>query len=476
MVFSSVLFLLLFLPLVLLGNALLPKKIRNSFILLSSLGFYTWGEIELFYVMILSIGINYTFGVLVHKVKKAKQLVLFTGIGLNLLILFYYKYAQFFLDILNSSFDLSGEDALIIEGIHLPIGISFFTFQGISYVVDVYRKQAKPQYNPIDIGLYISLFPQLIAGPIVRYNTVMDQIHHRTTRFEDVYVGIKRFTIGFVKKVLIANVVAEVADNIFTLSYDQLPFETAWLGIICYALQIFFDFSGYSDMAIGLGRMLGFHFEENFNFPYVSKSIKEFWRRWHISLSRWFRDYLYIPLGGSRRGLKRTYFNLFVVFLLTGFWHGASWSFIFWGVFHGVFLMLEKLGLSKVLEKTYTPFQHIYTLLIVLVGWVFFRVEEFPDALDYLARMIGIVEDPTPFKWGDFMSFYQTLSLVLGIIFSVNVSNLWGKLELKAGIHNHRVIQEIKRSVGLIILLLLFVFGIMEIANNTFNPFIYFRF
>jgi len=477
MVFSSTLFLFLFLPLVLLGNALLPKNFRNLFILFSSLFFYAWGEEELVYVMVSSITLNYVFGILLDKTRLKRKLTLAVGITLNLIILFYYKYFNFFLNIINDVFELKSDQHLHIDGLHLPIGISFFTFQGISYIVDVYRKEAKAQLNPINIGLYISLFPQLIAGPIVRYNTVMDQIQARTTNLNGIFYGIKRFTIGFSKKILIANTLAQVADDIFNGSYDSLPFEAAWLGIICYSLQIFFDFSGYSDMAIGLGKILGFDFEENFNFPYISKSIKEFWRRWHISLSTWFRDYLYIPLGGSHKGNKRTYINLLIVFLCTGFWHGASWSFIFWGLFHGFFIMLERAGFDKILAKLFKPFQHLYTLLIVLIGWVFFRVEEFTDAISYLARMIGISPDTKDFVWLDYMNNYSTTVLIIGLLLSLDLPNLGNWLENKGGtLTKNTIYTELKSWITLAILLALFFFSATEIANNTYNPFIYFRF
>jgi len=477
MVFSSTIFLFLFLPMVLLGNAFLPKNLRNSFILFTSLFFYAWGEVELVYVMITSISINYLFGIIIDKTTNNRSLSLLIGVVLNITILFYYKYFNFLLDNINGIMDLKGEQALHIEGLHLPIGISFFTFQGISYIVDVYRKEAKAQINPVNIGLYISLFPQLIAGPIVRYNTVMDQIQNRSTKLTGIFYGIKRFAIGFSKKIIIANTLAQVADDIFNGSYDHISVETAWLGIICYSLQIFFDFSGYSDMAIGLGKILGFDFEENFNFPYIAKSIKEFWRRWHISLSSWFRDYLYIPLGGSRKGNTRTYVNLFIVFLCTGFWHGASWSFIFWGLFHGAFLMLERAGFDKLLEKSYKPIQHFYTLILVIVGWVFFRVEEFGDALTYLARMFGISKKTKDFVWLDYMNNYQTLILVIGLIFCLNIPKGWTWLENKTGeFTKHKLYIEIKTWSTLAIILLLFFFSSSEIANNTYNPFIYFRF
>ena len=475
MVFSSVVFLFLFLPLVLAGNAFLPKYFRNGFLLLASLLFYFWGEMELIFVIIISILINYTVGIGVDKIRSKAKIILIVGVLANFLMLFYYKYFQFVLDNINGVFGYEGDELLVLEGVRLPMGISFFTFQGVSYVIDVYRKEAKAELNPINIGLYVALFPQLIAGPIVRYNTIMDQIKERTTSFEKVYEGVLRFVIGFSKKIIIANSLAQVADTIFATEIDAISSPLAWLGIICYALQIFFDFSGYSDMAIGLGKILGFDFEENFNFPYISKSIKEFWRRWHISLSTWFRDYLYIPLGGSRKGNVRTYFNLFIVFLATGIWHGASWSFIFWGLFHGGFLILEKLGLDNYLKRLYAPFQHLYVLILVLIGWVYFRIENFFDASSYVFSMFSF-QGMESFAWDDYMNNYTTFTLLIGVLFSMNLNEKVLILEKKLNLSDIKLYKKVKLRFFLLIVLIVFYFSVSEIANNTYNPFIYFRF
>lgn len=475
MVFSSVVFLFLFLPLVLAVNAFSPKYFRNSFLLLASLLFYFWGEMELIFVIIISILINYIIGIAVDKVRSKAKLILITGVLANFLMLFYYKYFQFFLDNINGVFGYEGNEMLVLEGVRLPMGISFFTFQGVSYVIDVYRKEAKAELNPINIGLYVALFPQLIAGPIVRYNTIMDQIKDRTTSFEKVYEGVLRFAIGFSKKIIIANSLAQVADSIFAIEIDTISSPLAWLGIICYALQIFFDFSGYSDMAIGLGKILGFDFEENFNFPYISKSIKEFWRRWHISLSTWFRDYLYIPLGGSRKGNLRTYFNLFIVFLATGIWHGASWSFVFWGLFHGGFLILEKLGLDNYLKKLYAPFQHLYVLILVLIGWVYFRVEDFSDASSYVFSMFSF-KGMESFLWDDYMNNYTTFTLLIGLLLSINLNEKVLIYENKLNLLNIKLYKKTKIRLFLLVVFIAFYFSVSEIANNTYNPFIYFRF
>lgn len=430
---------------------------------------------ELIFVIILSIGINYVVGIGVDRYRAKSKLILLVGIAANFMLLFYYKYFQFVLDNINGLMDWQGDEALVVEGIRLPMGISFFTFQGVSYVIDVYRKEAKAELNPINIGLYVALFPQLIAGPIVRYNSIMDQIKDRTTNFSKVYDGVLRFVIGFSKKVIIANSLAQVADTIFALEVDSVSTPLAWLGIICYALQIFFDFSGYSDMAIGLGKLLGFDFEENFNYPYVSKSIKEFWRRWHISLSTWFRDYLYIPLGGSRKGNFRTYFNLFIVFLATGIWHGASWSFIFWGLFHGGFLILEKLGWDKILEKLFKPLQHLYVLIIVLIGWVYFRIESFSDASSYVWNMFNF-QGFELFSWADYMNNYTTATLIVGILFSINLNVNLKKIENWTKVSELSVYRIFKLGIHLVLVLIIFYFSISEIANSTYNPFIYFRF
>ena len=345
MVFSSFVFLIYFLPITVLGYYLMPGKGKNLWLLLASLIFYAWGEPKYIILMLVSILINYGLGLLIEKENSQagrKAWMIFSVIY-NLGILVWFKYLHFFADTVDSVFGLSlVKQHPFLETITMPIGISFFTFQILSYVTDVYRKEVKAQRNPLKLALYISLFPQLIAGPIVRYIDVAEQIEHRTITFDKAYRGTVRFMRGFIKKVLLSNTLAQVATMAFDDKLAVGSMSMAWIGIICYSLQIYFDFSGYSDMAIGLGKIFGFDFLENFNYPYISGSVREFWRRWHISLSSWFRDYLYIPLGGSRKGAWRTYRNMFIVFFVTGLWHGASYNFILWGLFHGVFLVLER--------------------------------------------------------------------------------------------------------------------------------------
>ncbi|MCJ7713136.1 MBOAT family protein, partial [Candidatus Bathyarchaeota archaeon] len=354
---------------------MLKREYRNFFLLLASLIFYAWGEGILVLLMLFSISINYIGGIAIsYFLKKNIQIskvVLGLTIAVNLALLFYYKYANFIVENLQELGVFTGYKQ---ASIFLPIGISFFTFQGISYLVDVYREETIVQRKLFHLGLYISFFPQLIAGPIVRYHDVAQQIVQRSITVSLFTEGIIRFVRGLAKKVILANNAALIADQVFSIPASQLSISSAWLGIICYTIQIYFDFSGYSDMAIGLGKMLGFNFKENFNYPYISISIQDFWRRWHISLSTWFRDYLYIPLGGNRKGISKMYRNLVIVFFVTGLWHGASWNFIFWGLFHGSFLILEK---SKILNTKNWPIalQHLYALIVVMVGWVFFRAE-----------------------------------------------------------------------------------------------------
>ncbi len=382
MVFSSITFLLCFLPVTLIAYYLAGNRLRNLVLLLASLLFYAWGEGGYVLIMLLSIALNFVVGRLLDRTegKQARTAVLAGGIGLNLALLGYFKYGNWLVEIVAGLVPGLKAPEILADPIHLPIGISFFSFQALSYIIDVYRHDTQSQRNPLHLGLYIASFPQLIAGPIVRYRQVAEQIRHRLHDFSTFASGVERFIFGLSKKVLIANPLSAMADLIFSQQYAHLPVEIAWLGIICYALQIYFDFSGYSDMAVGLGRMFSFQFPENFNYPYISRSIQEFWRRWHITLSTWFRDYLYIPLGGSRQGAVKTYRNLVVVFLLCGLWHGASWNFVVWGAMHGVFLALERRVLKRVLQSVPRLFCHVYTLLVVLVAWVFFRVERLPDA------------------------------------------------------------------------------------------------
>jgi len=386
MVFSSIIFLFFFLPLTLLCYYCTSKRLRNLSLLLFSLCFYCWGEGKFALLMIFSIILNYFGAILLNKVntKLIKNAVLSQLLFINLAPLFYFKYFNFFFENISKlGIHLS------INHIHLPIGISFFTFQAISYIIDVYRKEVAPQESIINLGLYIALFPQLIAGPIIRYHDIARQLVFRTINIDKFALGVERFVYGLGKKVLIANPMGAIADSVFALAPHQLSTSTAWIGILCYTMQIYYDFSGYSDMAIGLGRMFGFSFLENFNYPYIAKSAREFWRRWHISLSNWLRDYLYIPLGGNRLGTLRTHSNLLIVFLLCGLWHGASWNFVLWGIVHGLFLVIERGRFGHWMAKRLKAVQHIYLVIIVINTWVLFRAESLPEALHYFKTLYG---------------------------------------------------------------------------------------
>lgn len=473
MLFSSLVFLFVFLPAVIFLYYISPKKLRNSVLLIFSLFFYGYGEPKYLVIMLLSIFINYIMGLFVYKYRNEKNIarfIIFLAVAMNLSIIFYYKYTNFIVENVNQIFNSS----LPLLNIVMPIGISFFTFQGLSYVIDVYRGHGKVQRNPFNVALYISLFPQLIAGPIVRYETVAEQINDRTESLEGFSYGIERFILGLSKKVLIANNVGFIADEIFKLQASNLSVILAWIGVISYTLQIYFDFSGYSDMAIGLGYMFGFEFLENFNYPYISSSITEFWRRWHISLSTWFRDYVYIPLGGNRVSKGKFLRNIFVVWFLTGLWHGAAWNFILWGLYYGFLLVIEKMLIGKYIEKLKRPFQHIYTMFFVIIGWLLFRTETITYAKDYLVAMFGIGEQGLISSQGIYYLVEYKYLFIISIIASIpiypaiqkrldKISNSWLKV---------LVMDYIKP----LFLIVLFLLCIMYLVNSTFNPFIYFRF
>ena len=480
MVFSSSFFIFVFLPICLILVGVLHKKLHNSVLLVASIFFYGWGSVSHTFILIASIFLNYLFGLLIGKYDGQKsKFILMISIVTNLGVLGYFKYYNFFMDNINSSLDIFGVDTYKYAQVVLPIGISFFTFQAMSYVIDVYRKKTPVQKNIFDLALYVSLFPQLIAGPIVRYFDVAEQLKNRVISIEKVSIGIQRFIFGFSKKVIIANSMAMVADNIFNLPVEEISSGVSWLGIVAYSLQIYFDFSGYSDMAIGLGKVFGFDFPENFNFPYISKSIKEFWRRWHISLSSWFRDYLYIPLGGNRKGAARTLINLMIVFLATGIWHGASWNFVIWGLFHGCLLLLERKGLDKVLGKLGNPIQISYTLLLVMIGWVFFRVENLGDALTYIGRMSFIYEsDSVKVYLAEYLDYKTALVLILGVFYSFRgfrfLMEMFQNILVLKGKANQY--QFIYYSTKLLVSLGLMFISILYLSASTYNPFIYFRF
>ena len=436
------------------------RKYKNLVLLTFSILFYTWGEPAFVLIMILSIIVNYSFGRLIDKFRNKEKLFLWLSVAFNLGILFVFKYLCF---TLNNIGWLINKDFSSIK-IALPIGISFFTFQAMSYVIDVYKKKVEVQKNLFNLGLYISFFPQLIAGPIVRYETIAKEIENRNENYDDFGEGTVRFIQGLAKKVIIANNVALVADAAFETPTNELSTAFAWLGAIAYTLQIYFDFSGYSDMAIGLGRMFGFHFLENFNYPYLASSITDFWRRWHISLSSWFRDYVYFPLGGSRVDSKaRHIFNLFIVWLLTGIWHGANWTFITWGLFYFVLLVIEK---QTGLDKKKTWWGHIYTMFFVILAWVLFRANSISFASQYIKAMFGISVSSLYSEQIELHLYDSWKYIVLGLIFLFPFNSI-EKLK------NGKMWQQLTYSS---LLLLLFLLTITFIVCDSYNPFIYFNF
>jgi alginate O-acetyltransferase complex protein AlgI len=477
MVFSSLVFLYIFLPFVLLGLSVCKKiPYQNTFLFLASLLFYSWGGVRYTFILLISILLNWVFGLGIAKYKGHKKLFLTASVLVNLSILVFYKYTNFFIDNVNVLMSCFRLNSIIVTEIVLPIGISFYTFQGISYVIDVYRETVSPQKNFLKLGTYISLFPQLIAGPIIRYKELESQLSERAFSLDNLYEGLKLFIIGLARKVLIANQLAIVADAIFSRAPETLGLLPAWLGIICYTLQIYYDFAGYSDMAIGLGRMFGFSFPENFNFPYIAKSIKEFWRRWHMTLSAWFKDYLYIPLGGNRCSKYRLYFNLYVVFFCTGFWHGASWNFIVWGLWHGTFLVIERIGLGNWLERRTVIFQHVYALLVVMIGWVFFRAENLDYAVEYLKSMFWIRKAEIPnFFLLEYATIYNSVILCIAIVCATPiVASINTKIKEKS--LKNSCTCSIRYSVIAIFVLIVMILATNYLINGGYNPFIYFRF
>lgn len=466
MVFSSTIFLCVYLPLVLLGYYICPKKGRNLFLLIVSLVFYAWGEPKYVFLMIFSILVNYIFGRLMDKNRgrqKRMKLLLVLSVVIDLGLLSVFKYTDFIITNVNAIFGSSFD----LLNIALPIGISFYTFQAMSYTIDVYRNDVRVQKNLIDFGMYITMFPQLIAGPIVRYADVQDQLAERSVTTADFSEGVMRFVVGLGKKVLLANQMGAVWSEIYALGGDVSALM-AWTGAIAYTFQIYFDFSGYSDMAIGLGRMFGFKFPENFRYPYQSVSITDFWRRWHITLSTWFKEYLYIPLGGNRCGLARQALNLLIVWSLTGFWHGAGWNFVMWGLYYFVILFIEKLFLLKALDKLPKFFRHVYALLLIVIGWVIFASDDVSVLLPYLGSMFGANG-----AVGGMDVYTLFTKAVLLIICCVASTELPKRLFLSAtGAMNEKAAFTIK-SVMTIALLAL---SMILLIGDSYNPFLYFRF
>ncbi len=484
MLFSSPVFLFLFLPLTLLLTTLAPKNFKNVILLIASLIFYAWGGIYYMILMLFSIFINYFFGLKLGKYNhddKRRKNYLIVGITINLLMLGVFKYTNFIVFSINELLEIAKFSKLPQTNIQLPIGISFFTFQAMSYMVDVYRRETDVQYKFADLALYVSLFPQLIAGPIVRYHDVALQLKSRKINIEKFKSGIQRFIIGLARKVLIANTFAAIADDIFATPYQNLDSIAAWMGVLAYTIQIYYDFSGYSDMAIGLGRMFGFEFLENFNFPYISKSIKEFWSRWHISLSTWFRDYLYIPLGGNRGSKADTYKNLFIVFFITGLWHGASWNFIVWGLFHGIFLVIERMGFGKILSKLPPIIANIYTLFVVIIGWTLFRCETLSDTLLYYKIMFGLNEyHSNSLNISIYLNKETYIALLFAVLgsstFFIQIHKYMKNISIKLSSKTYVYVGNIYEILSSTFLIFLLFICTLYLLSNTYNPFIYFRF
>nr|WP_294493135.1 MBOAT family O-acyltransferase [uncultured Mediterraneibacter sp.] len=469
MLFSSITFLFLFLPVVLAVYYIVPYKAKNIVLLIASLFFYAWGEPIYVILMILSILFNYFCGRDIKfcedDPRRARLAVIF-AVVVNLLILGFFKYYGFLLDTLNAVLPVD----IPYRELPLPIGISFYTFQAMSYILDIYRKKAEPQKNILYFALYISMFPQLIAGPIVRYADIEEQLVKRRISAAKIGLGVMYFVVGLAKKAVIANSAGAVFEGISEMPAGSLSVLTAWIGVFSYAFQIYFDFSGYSDMAVGLGKMFGFDFRKNFDYPYISKSVTEFWRRWHISLSTWFREYVYIPLGGNRCSVARNIFNLMAVWTLTGMWHGAAWNFIAWGVYYGVILVMEKYVWGVSLESLPGVVQHIYTGIIVLVGWVFFFSPSLGYALRYLLAMIGggagIVDSS-----GIFLLTGHWLLYVLAII----GSSALGLRIIKGAVKAFRNTAA-QMTVASVIYIGMFLISVAFLVTDTFNPFLYFRF
>ena len=471
MVFSSLLVLFRFLPIFLVLYFIAPQKYRNGILFIGSLIFYGWGEPVYISLLIFSTLVDFFHGQLVGKLKnqnrdKAAKAVVASSAIINLSLLFVFKYTDFFINTIN---EISGSQ-LPLLGLALPIGISFYTFQTMSYTIDVYRGDAPVQNNIIAFGAYVSMFPQLIAGPIVRYKDIAAELNHRTESFERFYIGVRRFVIGLGKKVLLANLTGALWTEIRGIAPDERSIVMVWMGILAFSFQIYFDFSGYSDMAVGMGHMLGFTFPENFNYPYITKSITEFWRRWHISLGTWFKEYVYIPIGGNKKGGIKHLRNILIVWLLTGIWHGASFNFLFWGLYFGILLLIEKFMLKNILPKLPTFVCHIYSCVLVMIGWVLFEFVDMNQGIQYMAQMFGFAGIP--------LNNDRTMFLILGnlilLIFAAVGST---PLPSKLGAY----VMNLKNGRLGVILEPLFIFAVLILSvaylvDATYNPFLYFRF
>ena len=472
MVFSSLLFMFRFLPAVLLLYYVAPVRSRNLILFLFSIFFYAWGEPKYVFLMLCSITVDYTVSKIIETCRlageqgKAKKWLLVSVIY-NLSVLGFFKYADFAVGTVNSIFGCS----IPLPGIPLPIGISFFTFQTMSYTIDVYRGVTQAQQSWLNYGTYVSMFPQLIAGPIVQYKTIAQQLKERKENTGDFVVGINRFLIGVGKKVLLANNIGVLWDTISAMPAGKMTIATAWLGAAAYTFQIYFDFSGYSDMAIGLGKMFGFHFLENFNYPYVSRSITEFWRRWHISLSSWFREYVYIPLGGNRKGMAKHIRNIAIVWILTGIWHGASWNFVLWGVYYGVLLVLEKFLLGKHLQKLPSALQNIYALFFVVVGWMIFAFDHTGAGLSYISMMFGAAGKGLADTTTVYLLYNYGVLLIVLILGSTQIPK-----KVALSFVNKTDTSWVQTVVRCVFYGGIFLLSVAYLVDASYNPFLYFRF
>lgn len=475
MVFSSNFFLFAFLPAAIIfyyaQRLLFNNRLRNVLLLLFSYLFYLYGAAGFLLILVLSTLADYVFGLLIDRDRRRKRLWLSFSVLLNVGLLAYFKYANFFIRELGQTLQHLGFSSSGWEKVILPIGISFFTFQKLSYVIDVFRGKSRAVVNVVDFALYVTMFSQLIAGPIIRFSHITGQLKERKESWDLFYMGAIRFCWGLAKKVIMANSCGRIADGVFALDIPSLDTKTAWLGCVAYGLQIYVDFSAYSDMALGLGMLFGFKFPENFNLPYSAVSITDFWRRWHISLSQWFRDYLYIPLGGNRQGAFRTYLNLMAVFILCGIWHGANWTFLFWGLYHGVFLMLERATrLRDISTQKYTSLRRAVTLFIVMVGWVLFRSENISQARDFLAVMFTPINRPVSYELSLALNFRNVIFMLVAAIsfFLPATFSLTDRLM--------RYKRPMLVIAGLIAILVLLPYSAALIAGGSTTPFIYYRF
>lgn len=473
MVFSSIVFLVYFLPVFLLVYYIADAKYKNAIILIGSIFFYAWGAPKFIFVILFTTLMDFYLVTWMDRIEdtRKRKLLLLLSVCVNIGLLFYFKYSNFFIENVNAALSVFGDKQIHWTKLILPIGISFYTFETITYVVDVYRKVHKPLKNFWDYQLYIILFPKLIAGPIIRYHELADQITDRSQNdtIDNKLTGFYRFALGLGKKVLIANQMGVVADEIFGSNFSELDTITAWVGSLAYTFQIYFDFSGYSDMAIGLAKMIGFKFPENFNNPYLSQSITEFWRRWHITLGSWMKNYLYIPLGGNKVNKYRLYFNLWLVFLASGLWHGASWSFIFWGAFHGFFLVIERMFFGKVLSKIGKLPSILITFLIVNFGWVIFRVEKIHDAFRYIKHMLLFNFNKELHFDNEFKTYF-----IIALVFSFfAITKYTKKIQEAIYFNTYTNTRHLIISLSSIVL---FILSVSAITSSGFNPFIYFRF